>query len=82
MKTKRPKSDPRIEMIDDERDAGNGWLVYLRPGWTIDQLGHTHCFGEDTLRGVARVMKLVQPCPCEECETAKATERTTQWAEL
>lgn len=66
----RSKTDRRIEQIDDERSIGNGWFVYLRPGF---RYGDAHCFSEDTKRDVARTMSQVEPCDCEDCRKALAS---------
>lgn len=61
--------DTRIEEISDERAMGNGWFVYLKPGWHYKG---QHCFGEDTKRAIKDTMTFVSPCSCEECRTLKA----------
>lgn len=60
-------NDPRIEQLSDERSIGNGWFVYLKPGWQYDG---AHCFGEDNRRAVQRTMKMVRPCGCAECRSS------------
>ena len=50
--------------ILDERSSGNGWFVYLAPGYQYDG---AHCFGEDTRPAVYKTLKSVKPCDCAEC---------------
>ena len=57
--------DKRIEELSDERSSGNGWFVYLVPGWRLD---NAHCFGEDNRKEVRETMKRVQPCDCADCK--------------
>lgn len=57
--------DKRIEQLCDERNSGNAWFVYLKPGF---HLNGAHCFGEDTRKEVRETMKRVQPCACGECK--------------
>lgn len=62
--------DRRIEEISDERAIGNGWFVYLKPGFAYadaDTPSAQHCFGEDTKADVRKSMKMVTPCRCDEC---------------
>jgi hypothetical protein len=66
-----PRSlDRRIEELSDERDVGNGWFVYLKPGFAYADANTDnpqHSFGEDTMGDVRRSMKMVKPCQCAEC---------------
>ena len=44
------RSDARVEIVDDERAIGNGLIVTLQPGLTIDSCDpHAGVFGEDTV---------------------------------
>jgi len=58
------RRDKRIDEISDERNIGNGWFVYLKPGWQMDG---AHCFGEDTKLDVRSTMQRVTKCACAEC---------------
>lgn len=40
---------PRVEIVDDEREIGNGIIVTLRRGWSFDQLDDNRVSGEDTV---------------------------------
>lgn len=69
------KNAEKIAHLDDERGAGNGWLVYLKPGWAIrdaNTANAQHCFGEETKAAVWRTMKDAAPCQCAECLTLLA----------
>lgn len=44
----------RIECFDDERACGNGYVVTLHYGWTIDPGKHCGVFGADSVREVQR----------------------------
>ena len=45
---------PRVELVDDERDIGNGILVTLRQGWTFTA-------GEDTVTQAMAGVRSAQP---------------------
>ena len=66
------RNHPAVEDVSDERAQGNGVIVTLRPGHTVDPLGGCHVFGEDTpsaaLQHVRRIEKLV--CACGKCKAA------------
>ncbi len=61
------KVDPRIEEVSDERKCGNGYFVYLKPGWAFGGTGEAHCFTEDTIKDIRESMKAVKVCECDEC---------------
>lgn len=68
--------DRRIEELSDERSMGNGWFVYLRPGFAYadaNMPNAQHCFGADTMGDVRRYMKDVQPCRCADCSAKSST---------
>jgi hypothetical protein len=58
------QTDKRIDEICDERGFGNGYFVYLKPGFQYDG---AHCFAEDTKADVRRTMQRVKPCTCSDC---------------
>lgn len=39
---------PRVDMVDDERQAGNGIIVTLRQGWSFDPLADNRVRGADS----------------------------------
>lgn len=59
----------RIEHFDDERGDGNGYIVTLCHGWTIDPGIHCGVFGADTVREVREILERATPCGCNECGT-------------
>lgn len=54
----------RIECFDDERACGNGYVVTLHYGWTIDPGKHCGVFGADSVREVHEMLKRATPCHC------------------
>lgn len=46
----RLRRNPRVEIVDDERDIGNGVIVTLRKGWSFDPLQDNRIAGQDTPR--------------------------------
>jgi hypothetical protein len=60
-----------IDELRDERANGDGWFVYLKPGWAIADHGilgaAQHCFGEDRKQDIWATMKRAAPCNCSEC---------------
>lgn len=52
---------PSVNVIQDERDNGDGVWIYLNPGWTSDDgLGAVH---EDTITDAVRRHRKVMYCP-------------------
>jgi hypothetical protein len=79
-KPKLPKALlDRVEHFDDERAAGNGYIITLKAGWTVDPLGHCAVFGEDTLQAVRVHIEMARACDCLACriELAKTESRWT-----
>jgi hypothetical protein len=56
----------RIAEVSDERDAGDGYWVYLKVGWR-DEEGETHCVHEDTPTACARRMPGLIRCTVPGC---------------
>lgn len=57
-----------ISDISDERNSGDGYWVYFKPGW-INNFTETHCAHEDSATECAKIIKLfVVPCNCSECK--------------
>lgn len=44
----RLQRNPRVEIVDDEREIGNGVIVTLKQGWSFDPLQDNRVSGEDT----------------------------------
>lgn len=69
------KPAARIEQLCDERREGNGWIVYLRPGWAFQDASTpnaTHMFGEDTKAEMWRSLRTTTPCYCADCVSTLA----------
>jgi hypothetical protein len=61
--------------ILDERSNGNGWFVYLKPGWAVNDANTSnaqHDFGEDTRPAAFRTAREARPCACSMCLDALA----------
>lgn len=46
------RTNPRVEIVDDERNLGNGVIVTLRRGWTFSFGEDNRVRGEDTLHEI------------------------------
>lgn len=60
------KHAEKISSVSDERGSGDGYWVYLAPGWR-DPDGETHCLHEDNPSQCAKLMKWIQPCTTPGC---------------
>ncbi len=50
MSMARLRSHKRVEIVDDEREIGNGVIVTLKAGWSFDPLDpENRVCGEDTI---------------------------------
>lgn len=53
--------------ISDERNSGDGYWVYLKPGWCIEP--ELHSIHEETPLECLRKLKDIQRCHCADyCE--------------
>jgi hypothetical protein len=52
-------TDPRVLDYDDERAFGDGWWLFLNPGWNWDGCHTVH---EPTVSGVVRELRRVVRC--------------------
>ena len=60
----------KIEHWDDERDIGNGIIVTLHYGWSVEYNCHDGVVGFDTVKEAEHaVRKQTYQCNCKECET-------------
>ena len=57
----RLRRNPRVEIVDDERDMGNGVIVTLRKGWSFDPLQDNRVAGEDTPRAALDMVRHALP---------------------
>jgi hypothetical protein len=56
------RGDPRVELVDDERALGHGYIVTLAPGWTLDiRDPHNGVYGEDTVAKAWETLKSAVP---------------------
>lgn len=56
-----------IDEVSDERSNGDGYWIYLKPGW-IDTMFEVHMVHEDTLAECAdQLRNSVEPCTCRDC---------------
>ena len=57
----RLRRHPRVELVDDEREIGNGIIVQLRAGWTFDQLEDNRIAGADSVPEARRLVASAHP---------------------
>ncbi len=57
----RLRRHPRVEIVDDEREIGNGVIVTLKQGWTFDWTQDNRVAGEDTPREALALVRTAQP---------------------
>ena len=62
----------KIELVSDESRSGDGYWLYLRPGWIRERCDVVHSVHEWNMRDLKQAMRQVVPCECEECQTLKA----------
>ena len=62
------QTDKRIALIDDERESGDGYWVYLKDGFSFD--GDSHVFSESTIKDIKKSLTRVYPCECVQCKNA------------
>lgn len=55
------KCDKRVEIVDDERSAGNGVIMTLRRGWSFDALQDNRVAGADTIRDALALLQTARP---------------------
>lgn len=60
------KLNKKIELIDDCRDQGGGWLVTLNPGWRFEDYAE-HVKGYDTKGEALKAYREAQSCDCDDC---------------
>ena len=57
----RLRRHPRVEIVDDEREIGNGVIVTLRQGWSFDPWQDNRVAGEDTPRAAMELVRSALP---------------------
>ena len=60
------KHPNKVSEVDDESASGDGYWVYLKPGW-ICSSSETHCVHEWNMRDLLSAFRDVAPCDCEDC---------------
>jgi len=60
------KKDPRVLAVSVETDTGDGYWVYLKPGWFNPRSG-CHLIHEWTLPRVRAQLKHLVKCTCRKC---------------
>lgn len=55
---------PAVESVSDERGSGDGYWVYLHPGWCKEpELNSIH---EETPLECLRELRYIHPCRCSD----------------
>ncbi len=57
------KRHSKVDLV--QRD-GEGYFVYLKKGWTIDNAG-CHCFSAISVRDALQQLSEAWKCHCSEC---------------
>lgn len=55
------KSNPKVELVDDERALGNGVIVTLKQGWTFSPGEDNRVRGADTFHEARAMLRSAQP---------------------
>ena len=63
------RNQNKIDIADDDRTSGDGYWIYLSPGWVFD--GDCHIVHEYTVKDVIKAFKRVTPCECSQCLAGK-----------
>ena len=51
----------RVELVDDERGLGNGIIVTMKEGWTMDPIQDNRVFGADTIKEALETVRMARP---------------------
>lgn len=57
------KRHHKVELVDDERDIGNGVIVTLKKGWTFSARQDNRVAGEDAATQALRAVRNAKPFP-------------------
>lgn len=71
----KAKRQHQIKYIDDERDMGEGYWIYLKAGWSKGDEPGCHIIHEDTVKDCAKQMTAVVACQCDDCLNLAAQKR-------
>jgi len=63
-------NDPQVkEYIERTGDNGDGFWIYLKPGW-VDNIGTgAHQVHESSIELAYKFLKYADKCKCEECKS-------------
>jgi hypothetical protein len=65
----------RSDIIQEEYRDGDGYWIYLKPGWQNGADPGTHGIVESTKRDAYSTLTMARPCDCDECRQLKAVAR-------
>lgn len=58
-------ADERVESFENETDTGDGYWIYLRPGWNWEGVHVVHEWNvANALHEFKRITKCEPGCPC------------------
>ena len=62
-------TDRRIDEIETVEDlSGTSFMVHLKPGYRLED---AHTFGAASKAEIARTMRRVKSCRCDECSRSR-----------
>lgn len=65
--------DPEIKKyIEDRGDNGDGFWIYLKPGWVDNTGTGAHMVHESSIEESLKFLKWVSKCECDECKHIKS----------
>lgn len=64
----------KIDEVNDESRSGDGYWLYLKPGWARYMAGEVHCVHEWNMADLKEGMKEVVPCDCDDCKDRLAEQ--------
>lgn len=68
MKTiEKVQAHPACAGVADDRQFGDGYWVYTKPGWMIPEMD-CHTIHESSIAECYRLIKTAVPCGCRECK--------------
>ena len=65
--------DPEVKKyIEDRGDNGDGFWIYLKPGWVDNTGTGAHMVHESSIEESFKFLKWVDKCDCNECKYNKS----------
>lgn len=55
----------KVRGVSDERKAGDGFFIFLKPGYSFG--AGTHEINDNTILGAIRKLKKTKHCNCQDC---------------